>query len=84
MSEKITIFLVDPYLVNIDDLKNAKDGSIIRIRQSGWGKEGVLEQAMTEVTVDINTLYLLEERGLLKRFTTVIQQIEEENVKSTS
>ena len=84
MSEKITIYLVDPYLVNVDDLKDAKDGSIVRIRRPGWGKEGVLEQAMGEVVVDTDTLYLLEQQGLLRSFITYIQQKEKDNAGETN
>ena len=32
------MFIVDPYIVNVDDLKNPKPGKIIRTRRPVWGK----------------------------------------------
>jgi len=36
---KDTFFIVvDPYIVNIQDLINLKPGGIVRIRRPGWGR----------------------------------------------
>ena len=82
MGNKITVYLVDPYLVNIHDLEGAKDGSIVRIRRPGWGK-GLLDHAMGEVVIDTDTLYLLEKDGMLKRLILETQQKEKEDAGET-
>ena len=73
---KITIFLVDPYLINMNDLANAHHGSIIRLRRPAWGRD-MMDEAMTEVTLDDDGLYLLQEQGMLKKF--VVEYGEKEN-----
>jgi hypothetical protein len=30
--------IVDPYLVNMQDLQNLKPGRIVRLRRPGWGR----------------------------------------------
>lgn len=45
--------IVDPYLVNINDLKDPKPGGIVRLRKSAWGrgvKEAVYQLGVTDVT----------------------------------
>ena len=36
----MTIIIVDPYMINIDDLIQAKPGriAIVRVRRPGWGR----------------------------------------------
>jgi hypothetical protein len=40
------MLVVDPYLVNIEDLKDPKPGKLIRLRRPAWGRgvKGVVEQ----------------------------------------
>lgn len=46
------MFVVDPYLVNIADLKDPKPGKLIRMRRPAWGK-GVKEAVMQLNTTDV-------------------------------
>lgn len=42
------MFVVDPYLININDMKNPAEGKIIRTRRPAWGHgvKGAVEQLM--------------------------------------
>ena len=42
------MFVVDPYLINVNDLKNPGEGKIIRTRRPAWGHgvKGAVEQLM--------------------------------------
>ena len=45
--------VVDPYMVNVNDLKDPGPGKIIRLRKSAWGrgvKDAVYQLGMTDVT----------------------------------
>ncbi|KKM63119.1 hypothetical protein LCGC14_1514650 [marine sediment metagenome] len=45
--------IVDPFLININDLKDPKPGGIVRLRKSAWGrgvKDAVYQLAVTDVT----------------------------------
>jgi len=45
--------IVDPYLVNIDDLKDPEPGKIVRMRRAAWGKgvtNAVQQLQVTDVT----------------------------------
>ena len=45
--------IVDPYLVNIDDLKDPEPGKLVRMRRAAWGKgvdNAVKQLAVTDVT----------------------------------
>jgi hypothetical protein len=47
------MFVVDPYLVNIEDIKDPKPGKLIRLRRPAWGKgvDKVVQQfAVNDVT----------------------------------
>ena len=47
------MFIVDPYIVNVDDLKNPKPGKIIRTRRPVWGKgvkDAVQQFAVNDIT----------------------------------
>lgn len=47
------MFVVDPYLVNINDLKDPKPGKLIRMRRPAWGRgvqNAVQQFAVTDVT----------------------------------
>jgi hypothetical protein len=46
------MIIVDPYQVNINDLKNPKEGAIIRLRRPAWGR-GVKDVAQQLVINDI-------------------------------
>lgn len=46
------MIIVDPYLVNINDIKDPKPGKLIRLRRPAWGK-GVKEVAQQLVVNDI-------------------------------
>lgn len=40
------MLIVDPYLVNMDDLKSPQPGKLVRLRRAGWGKgvQNVVQQ----------------------------------------
>jgi len=47
------MFVVDPYLVNINDIKDPKPGKLIRLRKPGWGKgvdKAVQQLAVNDIT----------------------------------
>lgn len=47
------MFVVDPYLVNIEDIKDPKPGKLIRLRRPAWGKgvDKVVQQfPVTDIT----------------------------------
>lgn len=47
------MFVVDPYLVNINDLKDPKPGKLIRMRRPAWGRgvqHAVQQLGVTDVT----------------------------------
>jgi len=47
------MFIVDPYLVNIEDLKDPQPGKLIRLRRPAWGRgvDKVIQQlATTDIT----------------------------------
>lgn len=47
------MFVVDPFMVNVDDLKNPKPGKIIRTRRPVWGKgvkDAIQQFAVNDVT----------------------------------
>jgi hypothetical protein len=47
------MFIVDPYIVNVDDLKNPKPGKIIRTRRPVWGKgvkDAIQQFAVNDIT----------------------------------
>jgi hypothetical protein len=44
------MFVVDPYLININDMKDPKPGKLIRMRRPGWGR-GV-ENAVKQLQVN--------------------------------
>ncbi len=46
------MIIVDPYQVNVNDLKNPKEGAIIRLRRPAWGR-GVKDVAQQLVINDI-------------------------------
>lgn len=63
--------IVDPSLVNVDDIKKARFGGIVRMAQSAWGKgikDGVHQLAITDVTrgnvADAETIISLMQRIL--------------------
>jgi hypothetical protein len=47
------MLIVDPYLINMDDLKDPEPGKMIRLRRAGWGKgveNAVKQLAVQDVT----------------------------------
>ena len=47
------MLIVDPYLVNINDLKDPKPGKLVRMRKAGWGKgvkDAVQQLAVNDIT----------------------------------
>lgn len=48
------MIIVDPYMVNINDLKDPKPGKLVRLRRSAWGRGGVdqfvKQLAITDIT----------------------------------
>jgi hypothetical protein len=46
------MIIVDPYQVNVNDLKNPKEGAIIRLRRPAWGR-GVKDVAQQLIINDI-------------------------------
>ena len=47
------MFVVDPFLVNIEDLKEPNEGKIIRLRRPAWGKgvkDAVQQLAVNDIT----------------------------------
>ncbi len=46
------VLIVDPYLINIEDLKDPEPGGLIRLRRPGWGK-GVKDAVQQLSIVDI-------------------------------
>lgn len=35
---KNSILVVDPYFININDLKDLRPGRLVRVRRPGWGR----------------------------------------------
>ena len=47
------MFVVDPYLINMNDLKDPEPGKLVRMRRPGWGKgvkDAVSQLGVTDVT----------------------------------
>lgn len=47
------MMVVDPYLINMEDLKSPEAGKLIRMRRPGWGrgvKDAVMQLGVTDVT----------------------------------
>ncbi|MEF8799064.1 MAG: hypothetical protein V5A79_06595 [Candidatus Bipolaricaulota bacterium] len=47
------MFVVDPYLINMNDLKDPEAGKMIRMRRPGWGrgvKDAVMQLGVNDVT----------------------------------
>lgn len=44
------MFIVDPYLININDVRDPKPGKIMRKRKAGWGR-GTMDEAIKQLQV---------------------------------
>lgn len=47
------MFVVDPYLINLEDMKSPEPGKLIRMRRPGWGKgvrDAVMQLGVTDIT----------------------------------
>lgn len=65
------MFVVDPSLINMQDLKNPKPGMLVRLRPSAWGrgaKEAVTQLTVNDITRNniADTMYLAD---MLQRTT---------------
>lgn len=59
------MFIVDPYLVNIEDIRDPKPGKLIRLRRPAWGKgvDKVVQQfAVTDITANniVDSTYITQ------------------------
>lgn len=45
------MFIVDPYLVNIDDVNNPRAGKVIRLRRPAWGRGDAVKSAIAQFPV---------------------------------
>ena len=45
------MLIVDPFLINMNDLRSPKPGKLIRLRRSAWGKSGAAKEAVQQLQV---------------------------------
>lgn len=74
------MFVVDPFLVNLNDLANPSEGKLIRLRKSAWGRgvSGAVEQLrVTDVTQGhiSDALFLLDMIQRVSAATDIVQGI---------
>lgn len=61
------MFVVDPYILNMDDLKEGNSGLLLRIRQEFYGEMGAVDKAIKQLQVsdvtrgNINDVIFLDE-----------------------
>lgn len=65
------MLIVDPYMVNINDLKDPKPGKLVRLRRSAWGRGGV-DQFVKQLAVTDITQGHIKDAGVIVEF---IQQV---------
>jgi hypothetical protein len=53
------MLIVDPYLINMDDLNDPKPGKLVRLRRAGWGK-GVKDAVQQLVVNDITKQHIAD------------------------
>jgi len=46
------MLIVDPYLINMDDLANPAPGKLIRLRKSAWGRSNAAKDAVQQLQVN--------------------------------
>lgn len=61
------MLIVDPYMVNINDLKSPKPGKLIRLRRSAWGRGGV-DQFVKQLKVEDITQGHIKDAGVIVEF----------------
>lgn len=69
------MFLIDPYLVNVKDLKDPKAGKLIRLRRPAWGR-GVKDVA-TQFPVNDVTRQHIADAGWIVQFMNTISGSDE-------
>ena len=69
------VLVVDPYLINISDLKDPKPGAIVRMRRPAWGK-GV-KDAVQQLQVNDITRNNLADSSIIVHWMQMIGAIDE-------
>jgi hypothetical protein len=46
------MLIVDPSLVNLNDLRNPTPGKLVRLRRRAWGKAGMVKEAVAQLQVN--------------------------------
>jgi len=94
------MLIVDPYLVNYNDLKTPEPGKLVRMRRAAWGrgvKEAVQQLAITDITAqnipDISFIKQLSEevtgavdqlKGIRRRTSERVSATEAQQVHSSA
>lgn len=65
------MLVVDPYLININDLKSPEPGKLIRLRRPGWGKN-MLDNAVKQLSiVDITANNIAEVAAVIQYMQSI-------------
>lgn len=64
------VLIVDPYLINVADLKNPGAGGLVRLRRPAWGK-GVKDAVMQLNVVDITRQNIADVAAIIQYMQTI-------------